>query len=232
MKKRPPVVDLPTSTCSSIIEKALSFKEMSLVESATDYALFDDEWEGDDWPPEEVEALMVQVEKVNKMFPKDLQAVIEWSLLNYRAGLSFVPCSVDKLRDKDADSLTSISEEIDLALYERGDIDRTFRKYQDKFDLSSQGDEVRETDNELVAKKEVVLAIYKLDWYRDRRQRLNAPRDWWWYLDELTPEELQAIQRRAELTPETLPIQSESTIESPVALREQGEQYGEDKEVI
>jgi hypothetical protein len=50
MEKRPPIVDLPTCTCSSIIEKALSFKEMSLKESATDYALFDDEWEGDDWP--------------------------------------------------------------------------------------------------------------------------------------------------------------------------------------
>jgi hypothetical protein len=100
-----------------------------LRENATDYALFDDEWEGDDWPPVESGPF----EKVNKMFPEDLQAVIEWSLLNYRAGLSFVPSSVDKLRDKDADSLTSISEEIDLALYERGDIDRTFRKYQDKF---------------------------------------------------------------------------------------------------
>ena len=32
-----------------------------MVESARDYALSDDEWEGDDWPPEEVEALMVQV---------------------------------------------------------------------------------------------------------------------------------------------------------------------------
>ena len=171
-------------------------------ENAMDYALFDDEWEGDDWPPEEVEALMVQVEKVSKMFPEDLQAVIEWSLLNYRAGVSFVPSSVDKLRDKDADSLTSISEEIDLALYERGDIDRTFRKYQDKFDLSSQGDEVRETDNELVAKKEVVLAIYKLDWYRNRRQRLNDPRDWWWwYLDELTPKNsrLSSEEQRSDL---------------------------------
>ncbi len=26
-------------------------------------------------------------DKVNKMFPEDLQAVIEWSLLNYRAGV-------------------------------------------------------------------------------------------------------------------------------------------------
>lgn len=32
-----------------------------MTESATDYALFDDEGEADDWPPEEVEALMVQV---------------------------------------------------------------------------------------------------------------------------------------------------------------------------
>ena len=164
------------------------------------------------------------LEKVNKMFPEDLQAVIEWSLLNYRAGLSFVPSSVDKLRDKDADSLASISEEIDLALYERGDIDRTFRKYRDKFDLSSQWDEVRKADNELIAKKEVVLAIYKLDWYRSRRQRLNAPRDWWWwYLDELTPEELQAIRRRSELAPEALHVPPESTIESPVAVRERGD---------
>jgi hypothetical protein len=180
----------------------------------------------------QISTLSGPFEKVNKMFPEDLQAVIEWSLLNYRAGLSFVPSSVDKLRGKDADSLTSISEEIDLALYERGDIERTFKKYQDKFDLSSQWDEVRKTDNELIAKKEVVLAIYKLDWYRDRRQRLNAPRDWWWwYLDELTPEELQAIQRRTELAPEALHVQPESTIESPVAVREQSEEYGEDKEV-
>ena len=176
--------------------------------------------------------LLEPFEKVNKMFPEDLRTVIKWSLLNYRAGLSFVPSSVDKLRDKDADSLASISEEIDLALYERGDIDRTFRKHQDKFDLSSHWDEVRKTDNELVAKREVILAIYKLDWYRDRRQRLNAPRDWWWwYLDELTLEELRTIQRRAELAPEALRVPTESTIELPVAVREQGEKYGEDKEV-
>jgi hypothetical protein len=47
MGKHPPVVDLLTFTCSSIIEKALSFREMSLTENATDYALFD-EREGDD----------------------------------------------------------------------------------------------------------------------------------------------------------------------------------------
>jgi len=36
MEKRPPVVDLPTFTYSSIIEKALSFKEMLLVERKRD----------------------------------------------------------------------------------------------------------------------------------------------------------------------------------------------------
>jgi hypothetical protein len=47
---------------------------MSLTESATDYALFDDEWEADDWPPEEVEALMVQVLGSRKQAFRSLQA--------------------------------------------------------------------------------------------------------------------------------------------------------------
>ena len=160
------------------------------------------------------------------MFPEDLQDTIEMSLFNYRVGVKeIVPDTLEEaLQDGE------MQEEINSLLFDRGDVEEIFERYEHEYDLTLYWREVYELDRILIEKRKIIIEANPD--YFDWRERNCEPRShWWWYLDELTSEELQAIRRRAGLAPEALHVSPESTIESPVAVREQGEQYGEDEEV-
>ncbi len=89
----------------------------------------------------------------------------------------------DRSFPKDDDSLAVASEEINAALYCRDEIDNMVT------------DEVRQLDLQLLSKRALVVEIAG-EMLRDWRRRFKPPRSRWWWLDELTDEEVKEIEQR------------------------------------
>jgi hypothetical protein len=123
---------------------------------------------------------------------------------NYRIGvMTVLPASV-------ADWTGGESDDLDVALYARDVIEEALRA--NFAELKDYVQEVVTLDNALLSKRQVLLAAFSPEMYRQRRESLREPKShWWWYLDQLTERQCSQCQMPMEVKLTNLIVRTDGT---------------------
>lgn len=80
----------------------------------------------------------------------------------------------------------AVGEEIFYLLYVREELEKDFQEYGWDDELNGLWQRLKKLDVRLVAQREKIIDAFHRDYYKQERERLRMPREyWWWYLDEL-----------------------------------------------